>query len=171
MDLSQDFKEFIALLNKHRVRYLVIGGYAVTVHGYPRYTKDLDVWVHAVPKNAQRLLDVLREFGFGSLDIQASDFTTPDHIVQLGYPPNRIDILTTPAGIDFEICYAARKRIKLGKVTVNFIDLENLRRNKKAAGRTQDLLDLENLQRRASAPAEATTKTEKRKSKSRAKKI
>lgn len=158
MDLSQDFKEFIALLNKNRVRYLVIGGYAVTVHGYPRYTKDLDIWVHAIPENAHRLLDVLREFGFGSLDIREGDFTKQDHIVQLGYPPNRIDILTTPVGIDFETCYAARKRIKLSGVMVNFIDIENLKRNKKAAGRTQDILDLENLQNRAAKDSRIKTK-------------
>lgn len=163
MDLSQDFKEFIALLNKNKVRYLVIGGYAVTVHGYPRYTKDLDVWVHAEPKNADRVLAALSEFGFGSLALEASDFTEPDHIIQLGYPPNRIDILTTPVGIDFETCYARRKRVKLSGVMVNFIDLENLKRNKKAAGRTQDKLDLENLEERQTGLAKkpSTRKTKK----------
>lgn len=164
MDLSQDFKEFIALLNKNRVRYLVIGGYAVTVHGYPRYTKDLDVWVEAVPENAKRVVKVLREFGFGSLDLQEDDFTKSDHIVQLGYPPNRIDILTTPAALNFETCYAARKRIELSGVMVNFIDLENLKRNKAAAGRTQDRLDLENLERK-SAPETSQRTTRKKESK------
>lgn len=149
MDLSQDFREFIELLNKNRVRYLVIGGYAVTLHGFPRYTKDLDVWVEATPENATRVLDVLRSFGFGSLDLQERDFTKPDRIIQLGYPPNRIDLLTTPSGVDFKTCYAVRKQIQLSGVKVNFIDLENLKRNKQAAGRTQDRLDLENLEKRA----------------------
>lgn len=164
MDLSQDFKEFIALLNKNRVRYLVIGGYAVTVHGYPRYTKDLDVWVEASSENATRVVQVLQDFGFGSLDLKQSDFTKSDHIVQLGYPPNRIDILTTPVGVDFPTCYANRKRIRLSGILVNFIDLENLKRNKQAAGRTQDKLDLENLERRGKTRATKQSARTKKKS-------
>ena len=105
--LGQDFREFIQSLNDNRVRYLVIDGYAVALHGYPRYTKD---------------------------------------VVQLGYPPSRIDLITTPAGVDFEICYASRVEVVIDDVTVNFIDLENLKKSKKAAGRLQDLADLENLQ-------------------------
>ncbi len=144
--LNQDFKEFIQSLNDNHVRYLVIGGYAVALHGYPRYTKDLDVWIEMKPDNAVNMVKALEQFGFGSLNLQAADFLVPDQIVQLGYPPSRIDLITTPPGIDFETCYASRVKVMIDDVTVDFIDLENLKKSKKAAGRLQDLADLENLQ-------------------------
>jgi hypothetical protein len=144
--LNQDFKEFIQSLNDSDVRYLVIGGYAVALHGYPRYTKDIDVWIELSPENAAKMVKALEQFGFGSLGLQAVDFLVPDQIVQLGYPPSRIDIITTPPGVEFEICYAARVEVEIGNVTVDFIDLENLKRSKRAAGRLQDLADLENLE-------------------------
>lgn len=143
--LNQDFKEFIQLLNAHEVRYLIVGGYAVAIHGHPRYTKDIDVWVAADSDNADRLLRVLDEFGFGSLDIVADDFVRPNHVIQLGYPPARIDLLTSVSGVDFDSCYAARLNVEVDNMLLNVIDLKNLRRNKQASGRFQDLADLENL--------------------------
>jgi hypothetical protein len=113
--LSQDFKEFIELLNKHNVRYLIIGGYAVALHGHPRYTKDLDIWIEMEPANADRLIDALTDFGFGSVGLSQNDFVTPDQVIQLGYPPNRIDLITTPDGIDFETCYKSKLEIQLVK--------------------------------------------------------
>ena len=145
MVLNQDFKEFIQSLNENNVRYLIIGGYAVAYHGHPRYTKDLDVWVELDRENAANLLEALRQFGFGSLGLTMDDFLEPDQIVQLGYPPSRIDILTTLAGVDFNECYASRVIATLDEVPMNFIDLDNLRKNKQATGRLQDLADLENL--------------------------
>lgn len=144
--LNQDFKEFIQSLNDNQVRYLVIGGYAVALHGYPRYTKDIDIWIEMSPVNAANMVKALEQFGFGSLGLQTSDFLEPDQIIQLGYPPNRIDLMTTPPGVEFESCYASRIEIQLDEVSVNFIDLDNLKRNKRAAGRLQDLADLENLE-------------------------
>lgn len=143
--LNRDFKEFIASLNSHRVRYLVVGGYAVAFHGHPRYTKDLDVWVELSEQNAERLIEALRTFGFGSLGLTPDDFLIPGQVVQLGNPPNRIDLLVTISGVIFEDCYARRLQIVIDEVTVNFIDLDSLRKNKEAAGRHQDLADLENL--------------------------
>ena len=143
--LNQDFKEFIQSLNDNQVRYLVIGGCAVALHGYPRYTKAIDIWIEMSPINAANMLKALEQFGFGSLGLQASDFLEPDQIIQLGYPPNRIDLMTTPPGVEFESCYASRIEVQLDEVRVNFIDLDNLKRNKRAAGRLQDLADLENL--------------------------
>lgn len=143
--LNQDFKEFIQFLNDNNVRYLVVGGYAVAVHGHPRYTKDIDIWIEVTPENANNLLEVLTQFGFGSLGLKAEDFLTPDQIIQLGYPPNRIDLLTGIDGVDFENCYPLRLEVDIDNVVVNFIDLDNLRKNKKASGRLQDLADLENL--------------------------
>lgn len=144
--LNQDFKEFIQSLNDNDVRYLVIGGYAVALHGYPRYTKDIDIWIQMTPENADRMVAALDEFGFAPLGLQSGDFLVPDQIIQLGYPPSRIDLITTPPGVDFETCYKARIQTVIDDITVSFIDLENLKKSKRASGRLQDLADLENLQ-------------------------
>jgi hypothetical protein len=144
--LSKDFKEFIELLNGHNVRYLVVGGYAVAFHGYPRYTKDLDVWIELSPENADNMIKALEEFGVGSLGLKTEDFLESDQIIQLGYPPNRINILTTLKKLKFEDSYKARIEIEIQGIKINFIDLENLKLNKRATGRPQDLADAENLE-------------------------
>ena len=144
--LSKDFKEFIELLNEHSVRYLVVGGYAVAFHGYPRYTKDIDIWIELSLENADKILKALNEFGFGSLDLTPDDFLESDQIIQLGYPPNRIDILTTLKDLKFEDCYNARVEVEIIGLHIHFIDIENLKKNKRATGRPQDLADAENLE-------------------------
>ncbi|WP_054033143.1 DUF6036 family nucleotidyltransferase [Desulfatitalea tepidiphila] len=144
--LSKDFKKFIELLNGHNVRYLVVGGYAVAFHGYPRYTRDLDVWIELSPENADNVLKALEEFGFGSLGLKSEDFLESEQIIQLGYPPNRIDILTTLKEIKFEDCYKERVEVDIQGLKISFIDLENLKHNKRATGRPQDLADAENLE-------------------------
>lgn len=144
--LSQDFKEFIELLSEHKVRYLVVGGYAVAFHGHPRYTKDLDVWIELSQENADKVIQALEKFGFGSLGLKPEDFLESDQIIQLGYPPNRIDILTTLKQLKFEDCYKARVAVEIQGAKINFIDLENLKRNKRATGRPQDLADAESLE-------------------------
>ena len=146
MVINKDFKEFIQLLNDNNVLYLVVGGYAVALHGHPRYTKDLDLWVFSDKSNAQNLLKALDDFGFGSLDINIKDFLNPEQVIQLGYPPNRIDILTELEGVNFDKCYSEKVVVEINNVKVNFIDLENLKKNKKATGRHQDLADIENLE-------------------------
>ena len=143
--LSRDFKEFIESLNASNVRYLVVGGYAVALHGYVRYTKDLDVWIEPKLQNANNVLSALTAFGFGSLDITADDFLEEGNIIQLGYPPNRIDLITSLKGLMFENCYPERVQVEIQGVLIDFIDIENLKTNKKATGRPQDLADLENL--------------------------
>ncbi|WP_413038825.1 DUF6036 family nucleotidyltransferase [Roseofilum sp. Guam] len=143
--LNPDFREFIESLNSNDVRYLIVGGYAVAAHGYPRYTKDIDIWIEMELENAQKLIQSLSDFGFGSLGLKPEDFLEPDQIIELGDPPNRIDLLTTPDGIDFKTCYQERLELEIDSITVKFIDLENLKKNKRASGRTQDLADLENL--------------------------
>ncbi len=143
--LNQDFKEFIQFLNDNHVHYLIVGGYAVAIHGHPRYTKDIDIWIEMSPENADNLLQALEQFGFSSLGLQAEDFLTPDQIIQLGYPPSRIDLLTTIDGVNFENCYPLKLEVTIDNIVVNFIDLDNLRKNKAASGRLQDLADLENL--------------------------
>ena len=106
----------------------------------------MDVWVEMTTENASRVIKALNQLGFGSLDLKAADFMIPDLIIQLGYPPRRIDILTTLPGVEFSECYASRITTDMDGVSVNFIDLENLRKNKKATGHHQDLADLEALE-------------------------
>lgn len=146
MALSRDFKEFIASLNANNVRYLIVGGYAVALHGHPRYTKDMDVWIENTPENASRLVQALADFGFASLELQVSDFIEPDMVIQLGYPPNRIDVLTSLKGVTFTECYERKKEVAFDDVTANFIGLDDLRKNKGATARPQDLADIEELQ-------------------------
>jgi len=100
MELPSDLREFVELLNDHEVRYLIVGGLAVAFHGYPRYTGDIDVWVDGSPENADRMLRVLETFGFGSLGLSQEDFTKPDMVVQLGYEPCRIDVMTSLKAVD-----------------------------------------------------------------------
>jgi hypothetical protein len=145
MVLNPDFKEFLQSLNDNQVRYLVAGGYAVALYGYPRYTKDLDIWIELDPENAERIIAALEQFGFASLELTAADFLDPGTVIQLGYPPNRIDLLTTLTGVEFEGCFESRTVNHIDDVAVNFIDLDDLRRNKEAVGRPQDLADLDNL--------------------------
>jgi len=144
--LNQDFKEFVQSLNDNDVRYLIVGGYAVAFHGHPRYTKDLDIWVQLDRENAANLVKALAQFGFASLGLRVEDFLEPDTVVQLGYPPNRIDLIIGLEGLDFESCYAAKVTVHIDGVAMNFIDLENLKVSKRLAGRLQDLADLENLE-------------------------
>jgi hypothetical protein len=145
MVLNKDFREFIGLLNANEVKYLIVGGYAVGFHGYPRYTKDLDVWILITHENANRVMEALTQFGFGSVGLKKEDFLKPGEFIQLGYPPNRIDIVMTCDGVDFDKCYTSKVQIEIDGLKIDFIDLRNLRINKKATGRLQDLADLDNL--------------------------
>jgi len=144
--LSKDFREFLELLNENKVKYLVVGGYAVAFHGHPRYTKDIDVWIELSPDNANNILNALKEFGFGSLGLKPDDFLESDQIIQLGYPPNRIDILTSLKDLKFEDCYKTKVGVEIQGLHIDFIDIENLKKNKRATGRPQDLADAENLE-------------------------
>lgn len=143
--LQTDLREFIGLLNSHSVEYLVVGGHAVAFHGHPRFTGDIDFFIRATGENADRVLRALDEFGFGSLGISASDLTAPGQVVQLGRPPNRIDILTSISGVDFDSAWAARAPADLDGHEVNFIGADDLLKNKQASGRPKDLADAAKL--------------------------
>ncbi len=143
--LNKDFKEFAELLNSIGVEYIVVGGYALAAHGHPRYTGDLDIWVRPSPDNIARLLQALGSFGFGSLGLSAGDFLEPEAVIQLGYPPQRIDLLTAIDGVTFDTCYPKRVAMKVGDVTLPIIDLASFRTNKRASGRAKDIADLESL--------------------------
>ncbi len=156
MMLGGDLEEFVALCLDRDVRFLVVGGYAVAAYGHPRLTKDLDIWLWVAPENASRIAAVLDEFGFASTGLTAADFSVEGPGVQLGRPPNRIDILTSLPAVDFESCWERREEYTLGSLTVPFIGLEDLERNKLAAGRYQDLADVEALRLRRSTRTGAT---------------
>lgn len=143
---EEDFREFLRLLSVHRVRYLLVGGYAVGFHGYARATMNLDVWVDAQPVNAERLVAALREFGFDTSDLRADLFLDGANLVRLGRPPVMIDILMAVSGLDFSDCHTRKLdwQADLG-LTVAVISLEDLRANKLASGRHRDLDDLEHL--------------------------
>lgn len=143
--LNKGFREFIQSLNDNNVRYLIVGGYAVAFHGHPRYTKDIDIWIELSVENANRIVKALEQFGFGSLDLKPDDFLVPDQIIQLGYPPNRIDMITSLENMNFEECYHSRLEVIINDIRMHFIDLANLKKSKKIAGRYQDLADIENL--------------------------
>ena len=147
MKLNRDFQELLECFARHDVRYLIVGGWALAAHGVPRLTQDLNVWIWPESGNALRVVAALDEFGFGDLGLAADDFVANDTVIQLGYPPNRVDLLTTPTGVDFEPCWAERLDIDLGGVRVPFIGLEGLRANKRATGRPQDLVDIQSLER------------------------
>jgi hypothetical protein len=146
MTIAPEFREFAECLNANNVRYLIVGGYAVAFHGHPRYTKDLDVWIDRTRENIRGLMRALDDFGFGSVGLKAGDFMKPDQVIQLGYPPLRIDLLTSLTGVDFDTCWIDRQGLSVRGVGLPIIGLEGLRANKTASGRHQDLADLENLE-------------------------
>lgn len=145
IQLPPDFKEFLKLLDSHQVEYLLIGGYAVGYHGYPRATADMDLWVTIRQENAEKLVAVLMEFGFDVPLLSADLFLKENQIVRMGVPPVRIELLTTISGVSFEECYSERIIDVIDGVEVNIINLKHLKLNKRASGRHKDLDDLEHL--------------------------
>jgi hypothetical protein len=145
LKLPKDSREFIELLNAHDVRYLVVGGYAVAYHGHPRMTGDIDIFVEASEENARKLEAVLAAFGFAGLGLSATDFIAPDTIVQLGYPPNRIDLITSLTGVTFADAWAGRVDAKFQGVRMIFMGKDALLTNKAASGRPKDVADLDAL--------------------------
>lgn len=150
MNVSKDFEELFAFFNARKVKILIVGGYAVAFHAKPRFTKDIDLWVEPTPKNAERVLAALSDFGFGSLSLAVEDFTQPGRIVQLGRPPNRIDLMTTVQGLTFEAAWQGRVEGRYGGERVFYLGRSDLMRNKELVARPQDQADLEWL--RSSSP-------------------
>ena len=144
--LDKDFKEFAELLNSIGVDYLLVGGYALAAHGHPRYTGDLDIWVAPTATNVNRLLRALELFGFGSRGLNEADFMRPEAVVQLGFPPARIDLLTAIDGVRFDECYPRRITSRVSGIDLPVIGLSDFRTNKLASSRLKDLADLESLE-------------------------
>ncbi|HUY15089.1 MAG TPA: hypothetical protein VMX16_15900 [Terriglobia bacterium] len=146
MQLPEDWRAFIESLNSSEVEYLVVGAVALAYHGFPRYTGDLDILVHNTPENARRLEAALALFGFGSLGLKAADFVDSYRVIQLGTPPNRIDLLTSITGVPFGEAWAGRVEGELAGIQVKFIGRQALIQNKKSTGRSRDTADLEVLE-------------------------
>jgi hypothetical protein len=143
MEIQKDFKELLGLFNRDKVEYLIVGAYALAFYGAPRFTGDIDIYVRPEHSNAERIIAVLGEFGFGSVGLSVNDFLNPQKIIQLGYPPVRIDILTSISGVSWEEADEGKVRGNYGNLSVYFLGRDHYIANKKAIGRKKDLADLE----------------------------
>jgi predicted nucleotidyltransferase len=144
--LNKDYKEMLQCLLGENVRFLLVGAYAVAVHGFPRATKDIDFFVWATPENAANLMRALTKFGAPLHDISEADLSSEGIIFQIGNSPRRIDIITNISGVKFEQAYANKATISIEGIDVPVISLEDLIANKRASARTQDLADVEKLE-------------------------
>lgn len=145
MEIQPDFKELLALLNKNKVEYIVVGAFAMAFHGFPRFSGDIDIYLHPTPENAGRVETTLRDFGFGSLGLKAEDFSQPGQIIQLGQSPLRIDLITSISGVSWEEADSGKVAGNYGDVPVHYLGRKQLVANKRASGRKKDLADLEAL--------------------------
>ena len=145
MKVEKDFVEFIELLNDQKVKYLVVGAYALALYAEPRNTGDIDFFIERSEENAMKILNVLKLFGFEELGISIADLTNENRVIQLGIPPVRIDILSSISGVEFNEAYNTKIEHQFGSTTTYFISKENLIKNKKASGRKKDFADLESL--------------------------
>lgn len=145
--MNEDFADFLAALIDADARFLVVGAHALAVHGIPRATGDLDIWIEATPDNASRVWSALEAFGapLEAIGINVRDLTRSDRVVQIGLPPRRIDLMTSISGVSFDDAWASRSCHTVGRLEVPFLGRADLVRNKRAAGRRRDLADLEDL--------------------------
>ena len=147
MRIEKDFKEFIALLNENKVKYLIVGGFAFAFYVEPRYTKDIDIFVEASEENSKKIIAALTNFGFGNIGLKEDDFQKPDQIIQLGYVPVRIDVITSIAGVTFDSAWKKKVEGKYGDIPCFFISKEDLILNKQKAARPQDITDVKKLKK------------------------
>ncbi|WP_290795950.1 nucleotidyltransferase [Flavihumibacter sp. UBA7668] len=147
MILAKDFEDFIRLLNKYQVEYMVVGGYAMAFHGKPRYTGDLDIWINISDENADKMMEVIKAFGLASLGFVKEDFMEEGYISQIGYPPLRIDLLNTIDGVDFNAAFENRQKIIADDLEITFIGLQELLANKIASGRKMDIEDIKEIKK------------------------
>ncbi len=146
MRVEKDFKEFIALLNNHKVRYLIIEGFAYSYYAEPRFTNDIDFLIESESSNIAKLLQAIKAFGFDDIELTASDFMEPDQVIQLGIAPLRIDLLTSLKGLDFSRLWRSRTTGHYGNIQAHFISKQDLIESKRLSGRKQDLADIEKLE-------------------------
>ncbi len=144
---QDDFKEWLRLLTEKKVEYLLVGGYAVALYGIPRTTGDLDIWIRNSEENVAKVIDCLNSFGFSSLGFTNEDLLKPYAIIQLGFPPVRIDIITDIDGVSFDDAIKNCKITAYGDLTLSLISIEDLIKNKSISGRKVDLADVEKLKK------------------------
>jgi predicted nucleotidyltransferase len=147
MILNRHFREFLELLERHKVEFLIVGGYAVGLHGFPRYTGDLDVFVAISRANAAQLVKAFADFGFSDLKLSENDFLTNETIVEIGREPVKIQILTGIDGVAFDACYRRRIKFEDSGLQIPFISFDDLIANKAASPRAKDKIDLDELRR------------------------
>ena len=147
MELANDFIDFIQLLNGYEVPYMIVGGYAVMAHGQPRYTEDIDVWIKPSVENGQKMMLVLKDFGFVLKGLTEKDFEKENMVIQMGYAPGRIDMMSSISGVTFDEAYPHRVLKKLNDIDIWFIGLKELIKNKEATGRDQDIVDAKKLKK------------------------
>jgi hypothetical protein len=145
IELHPDFKDFLRLLSSHNVKYLLVGGYAVGYHGYPRATGDMDIWIEMSKPNSKKIAATFRDFGMPNEAISESLFLEKNKVIRMGVPPVRLEVITSASGVDFNECYSNREVIEIDGIPINFISLQDIKKNKHAAGRYKDLEDLEHL--------------------------
>lgn len=145
MIFEKDFIDFIELLNQHQVEYMVVGAHALAFHGRPRHTGDLDIWIKPSHENADKMVDVLNDFGFGSLKLSKNDFLRENYVTQLGYPPLRIDILNSISGVEFDEAYKGRILGQHDDLKISFINITDFITNKRSTGRAKDIGDIESF--------------------------
>lgn len=146
MKVEKDFRDFIALLNRHEVHYLIIGGFAYSFYVEPRFTKDIDILIEQSMENAKKILKAIKDFGFTDIGLTEKDFLETGQVIQLGVAPIRIDILTSIKGVDFPSFWENRVIGQYGDIDVFFISKQDLIKCKQASGRKQDLADIEKLE-------------------------
>ena len=146
-ELPQDFKELLELLNRHNVRYLLIGGYAVGLYGYPRSTNDIDIVIASDVENANRLVAALTEFGFGETSVSPELFTRKNSRVILGIEPMAVDLLNYLVGTNFEQAFEKRRLVEAEGIQISLISYDDLIANKRSVGRLHDLGDVEKLEK------------------------
>jgi hypothetical protein len=144
--MSQDFRDLLAEFNARAVEFLLVGAHALAAHGYVRATEDLDVWIRPDARNAERVIAALQAFGAPLHDLTEKDLATPGVVFQIGIAPIRIDVLTAIDGVEFAAAWAARFSTQFADQPVNVLSIDDLIKNKRAAGRTQDLADVERLE-------------------------
>jgi hypothetical protein len=145
IELHPDFKDFLRLLNFHKVQYMLVGGYAVGYHGYPRATGDMDIWIAVNDANATNVVAALSDFGMPKEALLKELFLEKDKIIRMGVPPVRIELITGASGVDFDQCYKNLDIVKIDDLVINMISLNDLKLNKRAAGRHKDLEDIEHI--------------------------
>lgn len=147
MQLPDDFREFLKLLNDHKVEYLLIGGYAVSYYGYPRATADMDVWARVSDKNATALVNALTEYGFNVPNLSRELFLNQRNVIRMGYSPLRLEILLTISACEFDECYSRKQNAMIDGLLVPIIEKNDLLINKAASGRPKDLIDIDELKK------------------------